>query len=341
MNDGSTRFTFPFLLLCVLLLLLGVALSVLVGARSIPTNDVLQAFTRFEHSNLDHLIVRDMRLPRALACALSGMGLAVAGAVMQGVIRNPIAGPSLLGLGSGASLSQVLALILAPGLLGLMRIETAILGAFLGASLVFGFAATSRSLVTPAKLALIGVNVSILLAAFANGLILHLDLSQETVSWFSRGMQGIGWFDVLHSLPWIGVGLTGAFIIARDLNILSLGDSAATGLGLRIQWVRIIGAGSVIALAGTAFTFVGPVAFVGVLVPHAARAWVGLDYRRVILGSGILGATFLLYADSLARVLEQNLASPLPVSLLCALIGAPGFLILVGRRSSIRAMGIA
>jgi len=314
------------------LLLLGVAASLLVGDVPIDATAVLTAFTHHDSQLAQHVIVRDWRLPRAVADVLVGAALAVAGAIMQAVTRNPLASPGIMGLTTGASFATVLAMVMLPaaGRPELMLVSVA--GAGLGATMVYGLASLSHRGLTPVRLALTGMAVSALLGAIGNGVMIYNELGQDLLLWHARGTEGVQWLDVGLFLPVAGVGLLGAVAIAPTLSILTLGDHVARGLGQRTRWAKCLAAAIVLVLVGGAVSLAGPVGFIGLMVPHIVRYLVGLDHRLVIPGSALCGSLLMLVADVTARLATTPFKASVPVGVVTALLGVPFFLYLACRR---------
>lgn len=314
----------------VALFLAGLALSIGTGPRPIDAATVIAALIRPDAGDESHTVVRDLRLPRAVASALVGAALAVAGAVLQGLTRNPLASPSVLGISGGSSLALILALAagLPLGSGGLLGV--AVVGAAGATLLVFGLASTSAH-GGPLRLALAGAGVTALLGSIAHGVIISQGLAHDALSWFGRGVQNVGWSDVAVLGAAASAGLAIAVVVAPGLTVLALGDDAARGLGQRRLAVLTAGAASALLLTGASVSIAGTIPFVGLMVPHLARAWVGVDYRRVVPLCAVLGAALLLYADLLARFLTVRGGSPIPVGLVTTVLGTPFLLVIVRR----------
>jgi iron complex transport system permease protein len=314
------------------LLMAGVAGSLFVGEIAIDAPTVRDAVFRHDPERTEHVIVRDGRLPRAVAAVLVGASLAVAGAIMQAVTRNPLASPGIMGLNTGASFAMVLAMAFGSGFSrgGMMLVSVA--GAALGAALVYSLGSLSRSGLTPVRLALTGIAVSTLLGALGNGVTIYFDLGQDLLLWSARGTEAVQWPDVAMFLPFALFGLLAAWALAPSLGVLALGNQVARGLGQRTKLVRLLASAIVLALAGGAVAVAGPIGFVGLMVPHLVRSLVGMDHRRVIPGAALLGALLVLSADVAARWATAPLKTPVPVSVVTALFGVPFFLYLICRR---------
>lgn len=308
------------------LLALLMAFSVTMGAAGIPLSTVGDALFRFDGENTRHLIVVDLRLPRVIAAALVGAAFAVAGAVMQGTTRNPMADSGLLGLNSGAGFALSICFAFFPGMGHLQIILFSFAGAALGAGLVNGIAYLRRGGATPMRLVLAGAAVSALLAALSQGIALYFDVAQDIMFWTAGGVAGSNWAQIKIIIPWILSALLGAAALSRSVSMLSLGEDVAKGLGMNTAMVRALCSLTVLVLAGAAVSVVGAVGFVGLIIPHLARYLVGVDYRWIIPSSAVLGALLMVAADLGARLLNPPFETPIGV--LTALIGVPFFLYL-------------
>lgn len=307
----------------------GILWSISVGAAGIDLLTVWQAVFRFDPSQPNHLVIQEFRLPRVLASGAVGACLGAAGALMQGMTRNPLASPSLMGLNAGAGLMLVLGFVLFPWLDFTGLILLSFVGAAMGAALVFGLGALQRGGLTPVRLALAGAAVSALFSALTTGIVLVTGIAQDVLFYTAGGVQGIRWPQLSLALPWMAAGILLALAVSRGVSLLSLGDEIATGLGQRSGLVRAGGILATLLLAGTAVAVAGGVGFVGLVVPHFSRFLVGLDYRWVIPCSALCGSCLLVFADLAARMVNPPFETPL--GLITALIGVPFFLWLVRR----------
>ena len=319
-----------FLMLgCAVALVFGLGWSVSVGAADIELGTVWRAVFTYDATLSAHQIIQEVRLPRVVVGAMVGASFAVAGAIMQGMTRNPLASPSIMGLNAGAAFFLVLAFVLLPGLNYTGLIIASFFGAGFGAALVFGIGSLSRGGLTPVKLALAGAAVTALLSSLTTGLVLYFNLAQNVLFYTAGGLQGTRWEQVQLLLPWFLGALIAALVLSRSVTVLSLGDEVAKGLGLRTGLVKALCTLVVLLLAGAAVAVAGGVGFVGLVVPHVARFLVGLDYRLIIPSSALLGALLLVLADLGARMLKPPFETP--VGLITALIGVPFFLYLARR----------
>lgn len=307
-------------------LLLGLGVSIAVGAADIKMKTVWEAVFNFNPAMTQHQIIQELRMPRALAGAMVGVCFAVSGAIMQGMTRNPMASPGLLGVNSGASFALAIALAFFPGISFQIIILFSFIGAGLGAGLVYGISSMVKGGLTPVRLALAGAAVSALLSSLSQGIAIHYQIAQDLAFWTAGGVAGVKWMQIRLISPWVIVGLIGSILIARSITLLSLGDEIAAGLGQRTRLVKLMGTLIVLVLAGAAVSAVGPVGFVGLVIPHIARFLVGVDYRWVIPCSAVLGGLLMVMADIGARMVNPPFETP--VGAITALIGVPFFLYL-------------
>ncbi|WP_245937631.1 FecCD family ABC transporter permease [Williamsia limnetica] len=318
------------LLALVLVLLIVMLASIALGSRPIALGAVWDAFTGMDPTSNDHLVVRDQRVPRTLVGLMVGVSLGVGGAVMQGLTRNPLADPGLLGVDAGASLFVVLGI----GYLGAVAagqyVWFALFGAAVASLAVYAIGASGREGVTPVKLALAGAALS---AAFTSVVTALLLLDPKTFDnyrfWVVGSLSGRDMHTLLVVLPFLVVGLILALALGRFLNALALGDDVARGLGQRVGAARGLGAVVIVLLCGGATAVAGPISFVGLTVPHVARIFVGADHRWILAYSAVLGAILILAADTVGRVVARP--GEIEVGIITALIGAPVFIFLVRR----------
>lgn len=297
-------------------------LSVTLGAAQIPLEAVWRSLVAFDGST-EHLIIRTVRLPRSLLAIVVGAALAVAGALTQGLTRNPLAAPDLLGVEAGAALAMVLALYSG----GTRSVGFALSGAAIAAVTVYWLGSLGRSGLTPMKLIIAGAALSYLLGSLTTGVLL---VSQQTLDeirfWLAGSLAGADLDALKLVLPYWILGVLLALLLGRSLTLMALGEDVAQGLGLPTPWIKAGTALAVVLLAGSAVAVAGPIAFVGLVVPHGVRFWVGVDYRWIVPYALLAGGILLLVADLAARLLLQP--QELPVGIMTALVGAPCFLYL-------------
>lgn len=305
-------------------------LSLGVGSVTIPWGTVVDAFVGFDGST-DHLIVRTLRLPRTVIGLGVGAALAVAGVAMQAITRNALASPTVLGVNAGAAFAIVTAVHVLGVVTPSMYVWFAFAGALGVSLLVFGVASAGRGGATPVRIALAGAVVTALLNAWISALLV---LDQRTLDevrfWFAGSLAGRDLEVLWQVLPFLVVGLVGTMAMAGRFNTLALGDQVATGLGQRTVLVRGVATVLFVLLAGSAVAVAGPVAFVGLAVPHVVRAVVGPDHRWLLPYAAVLGPALLLAADVLGRVLMRP--SEIQVGIVTSLVGAPVLVHLVRHR---------
>lgn len=323
--------SYIFIIIGIVILVAGIILSVTLGAKNIDFSTIVSSL--FSNSNdINTKIVRDVRIPRALAAALVGGFLAVAGAIMQGVTRNPIAEPSVMGITQGATLMIAITFVLQRiypniiiGSFGLM------LFSFLGASIsglsVYFISSRRGRKVNPIKLALAGTAIGTLLISLAMAIAMYFNLSQQLTFWISGGLVSAKWEGVKMLAIIGGAAFIAAIFMASKITILSLGEEVAIGLGQKTNAVRFISIIIVILLTGASVSVAGNIVFVGLIVPQIAKAIVGSDYKYIIPTSMIYGSVLLVYSDILARVINPPYETP--IGSLTALLGVPVFIYLV------------
>jgi iron complex transport system permease protein len=305
--------------------------SIAVGSRSIPIGEVLDAVFAFDPSSNEHLIVRTLRVPRTIVGVLVGAALGLSGAVMQGVARNPLADPGILGVNAGASLAVVVGIFV----FGIGSLVGYVWFAFAGAAIasvvVYGLGSLGREGATPVKLALAGAAVTAFLGSITTAILL-VDVAtlDQFRFWAVGSIAGRDGEIATQVAPFLIVGAMMALAAGPSLNALALGDDVARSLGQRVGWARAFSAVAVVLLVGGAVAAAGPIGFVGLTVPHVARALTGPDYRWVLPYSMVLAPILVLGSDIVGRVVARP--GELQVGIVTALVGAPFFVALVRRR---------
>lgn len=309
-----------------ILLLVCLTAGITLGAAEIDPKTVWQALVGFNGST-EHLIIRTVRLPRAIMAVVIGAALAVAGAITQGITRNPLAAPDILGIEAGAALAMVAAVFLFGSGSTALGVGFAFAGAAVVAIAVYWLGSLGRSGLTPMKLVIAGAAITYLVTSLTTGILI---LSQRTLDeirfWLAGSLAGRDLATLLQVLPYIGMGLVVAIALGRQLTLLTLGEDVAQGLGLKTTWIKAAAAVVVVLLAGSSVALAGPIGFVGLVVPHITRFLVGVDYRWILPYAAILGGILLSLADIAARVIIQP--QELPVGIMTALVGAPFFIYL-------------
>lgn len=308
-----------------LLLALAVVLGVALGPVNLAPGRIIDGLLN-RGDALDHVIVWELRLPRVLLAVLVGASLGVSGALLQGVTRNPLADPHVLGLTAGGGLAASIALRMSPDFPHELMAPVAFGGSLLGAAMVYTM--SWRGGVSPVRLALSGVAVASLLTAGTTMVLVTSNFTtQAALAWLAGGLFGRGWVDLRVMWPYAVAGLAAALLLTRSMNILALGDEAAQSLGLSVERTRLFAVAVAALLAGAAVSVAGMVAFVGLVIPHVARFFIGDDHRSLVPMSAILGAALVAYADLFARMVEKPVE--IPLGIVTAAIGAPFLLYLV------------
>lgn len=321
------------LIVALVLLVLAVALSLAIGARAVSLPDVVGALFAPVAGDNDQMVVRDLRVPRTLLGLFAGAALALAGTLMQGLTRNPLADPGLLGVNAGASLFVVLAITW----FGVSRpsgyVWFALLGAAVAALVVYGIGASRAAGATPLTLALAGTAVT---AAVTSLITLVLISDLQTLGqyrfWSVGSLVGRDLNALTAVLPLLAAGAVLAAVLGRPLNALALGEDVARGLGQRVGVTRALAAVAIVLLCGGATAIAGPIVFVGLVVPHIARRFTGPDYRWIAAYSVVLGPALLILADVVGRVVAPP--GELEAGIVVALIGVPVLVWLVRRSRS-------
>lgn len=301
-------------------------IAIVFGAANITVKDVWLALTT-NTTSASISIIREIRLPREIAAIFVGAALAVSGAMMQGMTRNPLADPGLLGLtaGANAALAVVLAFIPAANYFGIMI--ACFIGAAVGAGMVFGLGIMKKGGFSPMRIVLAGAAVSAFLYAIAEGIGIYFKVSKDVSMWTAGGLIGTAGGQLQIIIPFISIGIVVALILSRQLTILSLSEETAVGLGQKTTQIKVILFIIITLLAGASVALAGNMAFIGLMVPHVVRAIIGTDYRYIIPMSAISGAIFMLFADTLGRTINAPFETP--VAAIVALIGLPFFLFIV------------
>lgn len=308
------------------------AVHIAVGAKQLPLPTVFEAIFARDASVFDHMIIWDLRLPRALIAVTVGAALSVAGALMQGVTRNPLADPGLLGLLAGASFAVVMSsLFFGPAAMAWLP-WIAALGALVTALIVFAIALWTPGGATPLTLTLSGAAISAFLAALIS--IAHL-LNEDTFDnlrvWLSGTLAGRDLTMLLYTAPWIAIALALGIALSRQVTALAMGDDVAKGLGVETGPLKVQLLIVVVVLTACSVALAGPMGFVGLVIPHVARMFVGSDYRWIVPYSALIGAAYLLGVDIIARVAIPP--REISTGIITAMIGAPVFIQLVRMRS--------
>lgn len=319
----------PLVLLVLLLLsLVVIVLSIGLGQYPIPPLDVVRTILGNGPREYN-FVVNTLRLPRALVAFLVGGGLGISGAILQGLTRNPLASPDVVGLSAGAGLGATIVILLLPGAPWTAVSPAALIGALVATGLTYalGWKKGSSSI----RLILVGIGISALGQALINMVVATSKTTRvaETMIWMTGSVYGRSWPEVKGLLPWLIIFIPAALLLARHLDALAYGDDVARGLGSRVEWNRGLLLLTSVALAGASVAAAGTVGFVGLIAPHMARRLVGPGHTGVLPTAGLLGGLLVVTADLLGRMLFAPIE--VPAGVVTAAVGAPYFLYLLYR----------
>ncbi|MEH1901248.1 MAG: iron ABC transporter permease [Nostoc sp.] len=317
------------LLLLFTVAVLGISLSL--GAYPVPPADIVKAVLGLPTQDPESaFVVVTLRLPRVLISWLVGVGLATAGAILQGLIRNPLADPGIVGVNAGAALAAVTLIVLFPAVSTIYLPLAAFGGAFVVGCLIYLLAGTGEK--SPLRLVLVGVALAAIMGAFTTLMLTFGQITDVTraLVWLVGSVAGKSWEQVWQLLPWIVIFLPFALLLTRELDTLQLGDAIAKGLGSRVTWQRSKLLLVSVALAGSSVAIAGTIGFVGLMAPHLARRLVGPIHKNLLPVAALIGGLLVAAADFLGRTLFSPIE--LPCGLLTAALGAPYFIYLLYQR---------
>ncbi|MFD6510054.1 FecCD family ABC transporter permease [Bacillus sp. NPDC060175] len=313
-----------FMSLTILCLMGSIFLAVAFGAKDIHLQTVWAAVFDYNPKLTQHQIIYELRLPRVIGAAVVGAAFAVAGAVMQGVTRNPLADAGVLGINAGAMFVVALSFAFFPHIPYSYLMIVSFVGAVLSTVLIFSIGSATLGGLTPMRLTIAGAVMAALLHSLSSGIAIYYDLSQDLAFWFAGGVAGVKWEHLKFLVPIILITIVFATVLGRSISLISMGGDVATNLGVKTNRTRILGMIIVVILAGVSVSAVGSIGFVGLVIPHIARKLVGVNYRLIIPMSALLGAMLLVLADLGARTV--NPPKELAIGIMVALVGVPFFL---------------
>ncbi len=305
-------------------------LSILYGADNIGIKTVWNAIFHYDQANVDHNIILTSRVPRAIAALLVGAFLAISGSIMQGMTRNYLASPSIMGVTDGSAFVITLCMVLAPSMSSLEMVLFSIVGSALGAGIVFGFGSLLPNGLSPVRLAIIGTVIGTFLSGTSAAIASYFQVSQDISFWYNTKLHQIDPALLKLTIPFGLIGLLLALSISKSITILSLGDEVSISLGQRTKAIKLLSLLAVVCLTGIAVALVGKVGFVGLIIPHITRFLVGIDYKWVIPCAGVIGGVFLVVSDIISRFINSPFETP--VGVITSLIGVPFFLYLIRTR---------
>jgi iron complex transport system permease protein len=327
MNNQNSSLSTLMKFLAGILVLIGSFLTAMVfGAADTSVKEIWLALASTVKTDTITMI-REIRLPREVAAIFVGAALSISGAIMQGLTRNPLADPGLLGLTAGANAALALIMALKPDAGYIIITIACFIGAAIGVVLVFGIGALKKGGFSPFRIVLAGAAVSAFLIAVGEGIGLYFKISKDVSMWTAGGLMGTSWTQLKFVVPIILFGMLVSFYLSRQLTILSLNEEVAVGLGQKTNQIKFILFIVIVLLAGSSVALVGNMAFIGLMVPHIVRMVVGTDYRLVLPMSALFGASFMLLADTIARTI--NAPYETPIYAIIAILGLPFFLFIV------------
>lgn len=323
------------LLLTAPLLLTGmVVISLLYGVKHIDFAAIQGALLNFNPDNIDQQIIMSSRLPRAVGTVCIGAALAISGTLMQGITRNDLADPGIMGISDGSILAVTLSMILLPGAAGWERMLFSFAGSAFGAGIVFGIGSLVPRGLSPVRLAILGTIIGTFLSSLGLALAVYFQISQDISFWYHARLHQLQPDALQWALPFFIIGILVALWVARSVTVVSLGEEVAISLGQRIIVVKLAAAVAVMLLTGSAVALAGKIAFVGLIIPHITRFLTGADYKWIVPCSGVLGAVFLTFADVASRFFNHPFETP--VDVISSLVGVPFFLYLARKRGGHR-----
>lgn len=312
------------LFITILLLLFLLCSSIVYGYTDTTWKLAIDAFTNFNGTN-EHIVIQSVRLPRALIASAIGASLAISGVLMQTLTKNPLASPDIFGVNAGAGLAVVTGVTV----FGISNLQVFTWLSFLGAAIaaisIFMIGSMGRGGLTPMKLTLAGAAMTAMVASLTQGLLVSNEaLLEQVLFWLAGSVSGRSLDNLVAVLPYLAVGWVLALIMSGKMNVLSMGEDVAKGLGLNIVLLKLVLGLAIILLAGGSVAVAGPIGFIGIVVPHLTRSIVGIDHRWLIPFSGLFGAVLLIAADVISRYILMP--REVPVGVMTAIIGTPFFI---------------
>ncbi|MFB9753544.1 FecCD family ABC transporter permease [Paenibacillus hodogayensis] len=312
------------------LIALTMVLSILYGAKHIDLGTIRDALFRFDEGNVNHQIIMHSRLPRVIGALLVGAFLAVSGALMQGMTRNYLASPSIMGVTDGSAFAITLCMVFMPNSGSMEMIVYSFIGSAFSIVLVFGLASLLPGGLSPVRMAILGTIIGTFLSSVSAALSTYFQVSQNISFWYNARLHQMDPTLIKLAIPFAIVGIVGAVWLSKSISVLALGEDVAVGLGQKTIWIKLAATLCVVILTGISVALAGKIGFVGLIVPHVARFLVGLDYKRIIPCAAVLGGVFLALCDVLSRFL--NYPFEMPIGVVTAMLGVPFFLYLTRTR---------
>ncbi|MFJ7937858.1 FecCD family ABC transporter permease [Peribacillus sp. NPDC096622] len=312
------------LFITILLLLFLLCSSIVYGYTDTTWKMAIDAFTDFNGTN-EHIVIQSVRLPRALIASAIGASLAISGVLMQTLTKNPLASPDIFGVNAGAGLAVVTGVTV----FGISNLQVFTWLSFIGAAIaaisIYMIGSMGRGGLTPMKLTLAGAAMTAMVASLTQGLLVSNEaLLEQVLFWLAGSVSGRSLDNLVAVLPYLVAGWGLALIMSGKMNVLSMGEDVAKGLGLNIVFLKLVLGLAIILLSGGSVAVAGPIGFIGIVVPHLTRSIVGIDHRWLIPFSGLFGAVLLIAADVISRYILMP--REVPVGVMTAIIGTPFFI---------------
>jgi iron complex transport system permease protein len=324
-KDRSNTFLLLLLFIFAILGVIGcMILAISYGAKEVTFNTVLSAIFNYDLKLTEQQIIHELRLPRVIGSAIIGAAFAVAGCLMQGVTRNPLADAGILGINAGAMFLVTLCFAFFPGIPYSLLMIFSFIGAVLSTLFIFIIGSSVPGGLTPMRLTISGAVIASLLHSLSAGVAIYFDLSQDLAFWYAGGVAGIKWDHLKFLVPVILITIIWAMSMGRSVSLISLGDDIARNLGMKVTLIKVLSITIAVILAGVSVSAVGSIGFIGLVIPHISRKLVGVNYKLIIPMSALLGSILLIMADLGARTI--NPPRELAIGILVSLIGVPFFL---------------
>lgn len=321
--DHVRKFQF-YTLVGLLLLAIVFMLTLKYGASKITMQDIVDTFSRFDPNNFNLVTVRDIRLPRWIADVIVGASLAITGAIMQETTENPMADSGLMGISQGATLGVILVVAFYPQADRFDKMLISTFGAAIITLLIYLIAFFGKGKVTSDRMVLSGIAISSLCSSIITSVVLKFGLMGQMLRYISGSSANVIWQDLAIAVPFFALGLLISIMISRSLTVMNLGDEVSKSLGANVRLIKTLATIIVLILSAVAVIIIGPVGYVGLMIPYFAKGMVGTDYRLVLPICAIYGALFVTFVDLIAKCIHPGLE--FPVGLLITMIGVPFFI---------------
>lgn len=309
------------------LIVLTILLSVLYGAKNIELSTIRDALLHFDPGNVDHQIIIHSRLPRVIGALLIGAFLAISGALMQGMTRNYLASPSIMGVSDGSAFAVTLCMVFMPDSTSIEMIFYSFIGSALSIVIVFGLASLLPGGLSPVRMAILGTIIGTFLSSLSAAIATYFQVSQNISFWYNARLHQLNPELIKLAIPFAIIGIVLAVWLSKSITLLSLGEEIALSLGQKTKLIKLATMLTVVILTGISVALAGKIGFVGLIVPHIVRFLTGVNYKWIIPCSGIVGALFLALCDVLSRFL--NYPFEMPIGVVTSLLGVPFFLYLI------------